>query len=115
MIFGDSKDSCLLATTQVTMDYEASTGVHDHGLPNTILGPSDCDEKLPLGEDEKGSILSDKAFGTSVDGSEPTEEEKGTLRKVAAPMPFVAIAMCLIEFAERASESSCTLLCEDYS
>ncbi|WVQ62925.1 uncharacterized protein L199_001074 [Kwoniella botswanensis] len=33
----------------------------------------------------------------------PTEEELSTLRKVPATMPWVGIAMCLIEFAERAS------------
>ncbi|KZV93794.1 PTR2-domain-containing protein [Exidia glandulosa HHB12029] len=37
------------------------------------------------------------------DGREPTEEELATLRKVSAGMPWPAIAMCLIEFAERAS------------
>ncbi|WVW79812.1 hypothetical protein I302_101782 [Kwoniella bestiolae CBS 10118] len=48
----------------------------------TTVGPAD--EHL-LGEDS------------------PTSEEMATLRKVPATMPWVGIAMCLIEFAERAS------------
>ncbi|WWD15622.1 hypothetical protein CI109_100044 [Kwoniella shandongensis] len=35
--------------------------------------------------------------------ADPTDEEIATLRKVPAPMPWAAVAMCLIEFAERAS------------
>lgn len=33
----------------------------------------------------------------------PTPEEMRTLRKVPAAMPLVGLAMCLIEFSERAS------------
>lgn len=33
----------------------------------------------------------------------PTPEELRTLRKVPAAMPLVGLAMCLIEFSERAS------------
>ncbi|EXJ93216.1 hypothetical protein A1O3_01773 [Capronia epimyces CBS 606.96] len=33
----------------------------------------------------------------------PTEEEKKTLRKVAAHVPITSFALCLVEFAERAS------------
>lgn len=33
----------------------------------------------------------------------PTAEELRTLRKVPAAMPLVGLAMCLIEFSERAS------------
>lgn len=33
----------------------------------------------------------------------PTEEELKTLRKVAANMPLVSFALCIVEFAERAS------------
>jgi POT family proton-dependent oligopeptide transporter len=31
----------------------------------------------------------------------PTEEELRTLRKIGAPLPFAASAMCLVELAER--------------
>jgi POT family proton-dependent oligopeptide transporter len=44
----------------------------------------------------------DENVQTSDDG-EPTEQELETLRKVAAPMKWAAIAMCIIELAERAS------------
>lgn len=37
------------------------------------------------------------------DDDVPTEHEMKTLRKVAAPMKWAAIAMCIIELAERAS------------
>lgn len=37
------------------------------------------------------------------DDGVPTEHEMETLRKVAAPMKWAAIAMCIIELAERAS------------
>jgi POT family proton-dependent oligopeptide transporter len=33
----------------------------------------------------------------------PTAHEMETLRKVAAPMKWAAVAMCIIELAERAS------------
>lgn len=33
----------------------------------------------------------------------PTEEESKTLRKVAGSLPLVSFALCLVEFAERAS------------
>lgn len=33
----------------------------------------------------------------------PTEEESKTLRKVAGSLPWVSFALCLVEFAERAS------------
>ncbi|WOO82726.1 Peptide transporter PTR2 [Vanrija pseudolonga] len=38
----------------------------------------------------------------------PTAEELETLRKVAAPMPFIAILLCVVEFAERASYYGCS-------
>lgn len=33
----------------------------------------------------------------------PTEEEKATLRKIPARVSFVSFALCIVEFAERAS------------
>jgi POT family proton-dependent oligopeptide transporter len=38
---------------------------------------------------------------------DPTEDELTTLRRIAAPMPWVAIAMCGVELAERASYYGC--------
>jgi hypothetical protein len=41
---------------------------------------------------------------SSDDGYEfPTEEESQSLRKVPGNLPLVAFALCLVEFAERAS------------
>lgn len=34
---------------------------------------------------------------------EPTEEELQTLRKVAGSIPWISYALCVVEFAERAS------------
>jgi POT family proton-dependent oligopeptide transporter len=39
----------------------------------------------------------------TADEGEPTAYELETLRKVAAPMKWAAVAMCIIELAERAS------------
>lgn len=33
----------------------------------------------------------------------PTDEQRKTLRKVAEKMPLMAFALCIVEFAERAS------------
>ena len=49
--------------------------------PNDVASSSDGDDDHPL----------------------PTEEEKVTLRKVSDDLTFVAFALCLVEFAERAS------------
>lgn len=38
-----------------------------------------------------------------VDGREPTEEEKATLRKVAGTIPWISWILCVAEMAERAS------------
>lgn len=35
--------------------------------------------------------------------NEPTEEERHTLRRVPGSIPWIAYALCLVEFAERAS------------
>ncbi len=46
--------------------------------------------------------------GEAADGEAPTDYDLATLRLAAAPMPWVAILMCLIEFAERASYYGCS-------
>ena len=90
------------------MEYKSQNGTDSHGLPSTIIHSTivqnTADEKASYGENEKSSVVSEDTPVLG-DGREPTDEEKITLRKVAAPMPNVAIAMCLIEFAERASKS----------
>lgn len=56
--------------------------------------------------DRKGELDAGDILVTSADLDEtehPSEEELATLRKVSAPLPWVGVGMCLIEFAERAS------------
>lgn len=43
------------------------------------------------------------------DGRLPTNEERKTLRLVAAKLPSTAYLICLIEFAERASYFGCVV------
>jgi hypothetical protein len=76
-------------------------------------------ESQPVGpllhEDQKYPIEGITTVGpvTSItqddeEGHSPSEEELATLRMVPASMPWPAIAMCLIEFAERASYYGCS-------
>ncbi|KAF8916498.1 POT family-domain-containing protein [Mucidula mucida] len=86
------------AHAQATIDYE-SAPVNPGGLPIT--------EKEK--EDSSSVVAVDSGLHFELeDYPEPTEEEFATLRKVPAHMPWAAIAMCLIEFAERASYYGCT-------
>ncbi|KZT59650.1 PTR2-domain-containing protein [Calocera cornea HHB12733] len=89
---------------QINNDY-MSAPIDPKGLPpNNTIG----EEKNAL-----ATILSHHD-GTSIAikdadlDEEPTEEERKTLRLVPAAMPWPAIAMCLIEFAERASYYGCS-------
>ncbi|WVQ92948.1 hypothetical protein IAU59_000009 [Kwoniella sp. CBS 9459] len=53
--------------------------------------------------DDTHALATVDAAHHEMDEEEPTHEELSTLRKVPAAMPWAAICMCLIEFAERAS------------
>lgn len=101
---------------QIILDFE-SAPVTASSLPaNTIAEEHDLnDEKVrdSLDLDEKGDatvtnvhVLAAGSMNDNVetaDEGEPNAYELETLRKVAAPMQWAAIAMCIIELAERAS------------
>ena len=55
----------------------------------------------PVDDEKKGEVIVVVVAGN--DGDPATEEEYATLRKVAAPVPWVAFALCIVELAERAS------------
>lgn len=59
-----------------------------------------------VASDEKQLEAVDREVSTDSSDDEyqfPTEEESQTLRKVPGNLPLVAFALCLVEFAERAS------------
>jgi hypothetical protein len=62
-------------------------------------------DSIHIPHDEKVAFSGDAA--SSSDGDDefpvPTAEEKVSLRKVSDDLSFVAFALCLVEFAERAS------------
>ncbi|KAK8870085.1 hypothetical protein IAR55_000655 [Kwoniella newhampshirensis] len=90
------------------MDDFLSAGVPPPGLPTaqhlgvTSSLEGEHEKKDGYGYDDEHMVTVGHASGQDYEG-QPTEEELLTLRKVAAPMPWAAVAMCLIEFAERAS------------
>ncbi|EJD51769.1 putative peptide transporter [Auricularia subglabra TFB-10046 SS5] len=80
---------------------------HPNAISDFESAPVDV-KALPSVEGAKA--LKDELLAHSVtvsdlleDEHDATEEELATLRKVPAAMPWPAIAMCLIEFSERAS------------
>lgn len=98
----------------VIVDYE-SAPVKPEGLPATshaTLPPvvhtsTQLDDEKVSSSDEKGDLTGVATINiyrpNELEGEEPTAEELSTLRKVAAPMPWPALAMCIVELAERAS------------
>ncbi len=67
------------------------------------------DQKLP--QDDVHTTVVGPLSDTELDveeGHAPSAEELATLRMDPAPMPWPAIAMCLVEFAERASYYRCS-------
>ncbi|KIW15825.1 hypothetical protein PV08_05875 [Exophiala spinifera] len=61
---------------------------------------------VTLPGDVEGTNTQERALAYPNDEEEyqaPTEEEKATLRKVSAPVRLISFALCLVEFAERAS------------
>lgn len=95
---------------QILLDFE-SAPVTAQSLPaNRTSNLYEEDVKVL---DEKDStfgadvqILAAESINEGVETADdgiPTEHEMETLRKVAAPMKWAAVAMCIIELAERAS------------
>ena len=57
----------------------------------------------PLSTSDGSKELSNNGADADFQYPSPTEEESQTLRKVAGSLPLVSFALCLVEFAERAS------------
>ena len=69
--------------------------LNDGAADQPEMGLSVYDEKIL--EARRPSIADYEAYPP------PTDEERGTLRKVADSIPAVAYCLCAVEFAERAS------------
>jgi hypothetical protein len=76
--------------------------------------PAKVDERarkvsLTLPDDAEAAIKhssdpTEELSNHSNDGlTAPTKDEKTSLRKVAGPIPITSFALCIVEFAERAS------------
>ena len=73
-------------------------------MPQAPVFDEKSKDKKGYDEEPKGEVTVSAATDDYLDSDlRPSDEDNKTLRKVAAPLPWVAIAMCLIEFAERAS------------
>ncbi|KAL7423123.1 hypothetical protein Q5752_002422 [Cryptotrichosporon argae] len=83
-----------------TLDYE-SAPVTAGGIPTAEHAAKT--KELVVGAHGTDAIEVLPAAAADGDEEYPTEEELSTLRKIPAAMPWAAIAMCLIELAERAS------------
>jgi proton-dependent oligopeptide transporter, POT family len=83
-------------------DFEAAAPLPTMALPSTYEH-TDKENNNDYGHSIAIATEADSRPIQNVDGRAPTEEELRTLPKVAASMPWPAVAMCLIEFAERAS------------
>ncbi|EPQ51346.1 PTR2-domain-containing protein [Gloeophyllum trabeum ATCC 11539] len=75
------------------LDYEA--GALDG---QKVLTPPKSDEKVL----ERSSYVVESLVEDD-EGRAPTEEEKNTLRRVSAKVPWASYVICLVEFSERAS------------
>ncbi|KAJ5896758.1 uncharacterized protein N7473_006157 [Penicillium subrubescens] len=87
---------------------EAKAPITETAVSHPSSGSIDtvADPALVVSGNEKSLETVDREASTdsSDDGYEfPTEEETETLRKVPGNLPLVAFALCLVEFAERAS------------
>jgi hypothetical protein len=57
-----------------------------------------------VGAAELSTIETNRILASTDDEyQEPTEEELKSLRKVAGSIPWISYALCVVEFAERAS------------
>ncbi|KAI9632829.1 POT family-domain-containing protein [Dioszegia hungarica] len=98
-----------MAATTI-LDFE-SAPVNPKGLPTSELARTGYDDDKKGGLDEITVATYDVGAREQAEEMDseliPTEEDLLTLRKVAAPLPWAGVAMCLIEFAERASYYGC--------
>ena len=77
-------------------------GLPTHEVPLEATPYEDEKKDSHLGNGD-GAVTVSAATAFGHDESLPTDEEMKGLRKVPAPMTWMCIAMCAIEFAERAS------------
>jgi hypothetical protein len=85
------------------------TQAHDEITPasNTSALKQEKDLIMGPGPLARDSVTVHGATDLLSDDVEPTDEEYATLRKVPAKMPWTAVAMCIVELAERASYYGC--------
>jgi POT family proton-dependent oligopeptide transporter len=96
-------------STQVpnaVLDFEDATFTANSTAAPSYSEKKDYDD-IPSNDVVVGAVPSDGG-DIEDEGREPTEEELATLRKVSGAMGWPVIAMCLIEFAERASYYGCS-------
>lgn len=79
-------------------------------MPTHELGAQEAaDEKIDTLPSKSGPFAGDDHVMVTAAELEqeqadcPSDAEMGSLRKISAPLPWVGVGMCLIEFAERAS------------
>ncbi len=101
--FLESILTCVLAI--LAEDKTSIAGVAGPHPPSTSTDTVK-EPAVAASSDEKNLNAVDRAISTDSSEDEyqfPTEEESQTLRKVPGNLPLVAFALCLVEFAERAS------------
>ncbi|KAM0192693.1 hypothetical protein ACHAPI_008052 [Fusarium lateritium] len=67
-------------------------------LAGGYIAPSEIDEKKSI---DKTHYASDPEFGTTVDGEEPNDHERSTLRRVGENLPASAFLIAVVELTER--------------
>lgn len=92
-----------MTDVDVTRDYIQSAGAVNDG--EGVIVPAEHHANSSAEDVKKDhNILHTVAFAdTDEDGRAPTEEEKATLRRVSAPIPWASYVVCIVELAERAS------------
>lgn len=72
--------------------------------PVAAAAPEPADKETAIVDDvEAASPPSATSDAPDSDHPLPTDEERSTLRKVAAAIPYVSYGLCAVEVAERAS------------
>ncbi|KAK4684848.1 hypothetical protein P7C73_g5312, partial [Tremellales sp. Uapishka_1] len=90
-----------MSTTVNAFEDFQSAPINPDGQPTheTPLGHTNKEEKEMMNVE----ISAAHELSSGNDEEYPSEEELISLRRIAAPMPWIAILMCFVEFAERAS------------
>ncbi|PNP44997.1 hypothetical protein TGAMA5MH_03412 [Trichoderma gamsii] len=101
------------STLDTDADHVADGPTHVHGTVEILSGAA------PIESENIGTALDRLHDDTEkapldVDGREPTEEEKATLRKVAGTIPWISWVLCVAEVAERASYYGASQVFNDF-